>query len=114
MFADLHIHMLLSGADWKAAIAGHQPEPDDILIRNRLSAYKSASISYLRDSSIRFGVCLRARNCSGVRHHLPHPGVSHLQKGPLRQLHRTGMVRFRGIPRIIGRGKGGGCGLSSS
>ena len=44
MFADLHIHMLLSGADWKAANAGHQPEPDDILIRNRLSAYKSASI----------------------------------------------------------------------
>ena len=36
MFADLHIHMLLSGSDWKAAVAGHQPSPDDALIRRRL------------------------------------------------------------------------------
>lgn len=42
MFADLHIHMLLSGSDWKAAISGHQPHPDDILIKERLSAYQSA------------------------------------------------------------------------
>ena len=74
MFADLHIHMLLSGADWKAAIAGHQPEPDDILIRNRLSAYKSASISYLRDGGDRFGVCLRARELApeyGITYRTP-------------------------------------------
>ena len=40
MFADLHIHMLLSGSDWKAAVAGHQPSPDDALwppIRRRAS-----------------------------------------------------------------------------
>lgn len=74
MFADLHIHMLLSGTDWKAAIAGHQPEPDDILIRNRLSAYKSASISYLRDGGDRFGVCLRARELApeyGITYRTP-------------------------------------------
>ena len=45
MFADLHIHMLLSGADWKAAIAGHQPSPDDALIRRRLAAYQAAGIT---------------------------------------------------------------------
>ena len=74
MFADLHIHMLLSGTDWKAAIAEHQPEPDDILIRNRLSAYKSASISYLRDGGDRFGVCLRARELApeyGITYRTP-------------------------------------------
>lgn len=61
MFADLHIHMLLSGSDWRAAIAGHQPQPDDALIRRRLAAYQAAGITYLRDGGDRFGVCLRAR-----------------------------------------------------
>ena len=74
MFADLHIHMLLSGADWKAAIAGHQPEPDDILIKSRFSAYKNAGISYLRDGGDRFGVCLRAKELApeyGITYRTP-------------------------------------------
>ena len=71
MFADLHIHMLLSGSDWKAAIAGHQPEPNDILIRNRLSAYQTAGISFLRDGGDRFGVCLRSL-LSAVQQSLHH------------------------------------------
>ena len=61
MFADLHIHMLLSGSDWRAAIAAHRPHPDDALIRRRLAAYQAAGITYLRDGGDRFGVCLRAR-----------------------------------------------------
>ena len=97
MFADLHIHMLLSGADWRAAIAGHQPSPDDALIHRRLAAYQAAGITYLRDGGDRFGVCLRARE-------LAHPGVPHLQEGPLRQLHRPGMVGACGVPRIAGGG----------
>lgn len=74
MFADLHIHMLLSGADWKAAIAGHQPQPNDIPIRSRLSAYQSVGISYLRDGGDRFGVCLRARDLAaeyGITYRTP-------------------------------------------
>ena len=74
MFADLHIHMLLSGSDWKAAIAGHQPHPDDILIKERLSAYQSAGISYLRDGGDRFGVCLRAKELApeyGITYRTP-------------------------------------------
>ena len=74
MFADLHIHMLLSGADWKAAIAGHRPHPDDILIRSRLSAYQSSGISYLRDGGDRFGVCLRAKELApeyGITYRTP-------------------------------------------
>lgn len=65
MFADLHIHMLLSGSDWRAAIAGHRPQPDDALIRRRLAAYQTAGIPYLRDGGDRFGVCLRARELAG-------------------------------------------------
>ena len=74
MFADLHIHMLLSGADWKAAIAGHQPHPNDALIRERLSAYQATGISYLRDGGDRFGVCLRARELApkyGITYRTP-------------------------------------------
>ena len=74
MFADLHIHMLLSGSDWRAAIAGHQPQPDDALIRRRLAAYQAAGISYLRDGGDRFGVCLRARELApeyGVTYRTP-------------------------------------------
>ena len=74
MFADLHIHMLLSGSDWKAAIAGHQPHPDDILIKERLSDYQSAGISYLRDGGDRFGVCLRAKELApeyGITYRTP-------------------------------------------
>lgn len=74
MFADLHIHMLLSGSDWKAAIAGHQPHPDDTLIKERLSAYESAGISYLRDGGDRFGVCLRAKELApeyGITYRTP-------------------------------------------
>ena len=61
MFAELHIHMLLDGVYWRAAIAAHRPHPDDALIRRRLAAYQAAGITYLRDGGDRFGVCLRAR-----------------------------------------------------
>ena len=74
MFADLHIHMLLSGSDWKAAIAGHQPHPDDTLIKERFFAYESAGISYLRDGGDRFGVCLRAKELApeyGITYRTP-------------------------------------------
>ncbi len=74
MFADLHIHMLLSGSDWRAAIAGHQPQPDDALIRRRLAAYQAAGITWLRDGGDRFGVCLRARELApeyGVTYRTP-------------------------------------------
>lgn len=74
MFADLHIHMLLSGADWKAAIAGHRPQPDDALIRRRLQEYQASGITYLRDGGDRFGVCLRAKELApeyGITYRTP-------------------------------------------
>lgn len=74
MFADLHVHMLLSGSDWRAAITRHQPKPDDILIKERLSAYQKAGISYIRDGGDRFGVCLRAKELApeyGITYRAP-------------------------------------------
>lgn len=74
MFADLHIHMLLDGADWKAAIAGHRPRPNDDLIHQRLAAYQAAGITFLRDGGDRFGVCLRAKELApayGITYRTP-------------------------------------------
>lgn len=82
MFADLHIHMLLSGSDWKAAVAGHQPSPDDALIRRRLAAYQAAGITYLRDGGDRFGVCLRARELA------PEYGITY--RTPAFPIHKKG------------------------
>lgn len=58
---DLHIHMVLDGVNWKAAIAAHAARPDDGLIRARLEDYRARGVTFLRDGGDRWGVCLRAR-----------------------------------------------------
>ncbi len=64
MKQDCHIHMLLDGADWKAAIARHRAAPNDAYIRRMLEAYRDAGYSYLRDGGDRWGVGLRAKRLS--------------------------------------------------
>lgn len=60
MLADCHIHMILDGVYYRAAI-DHQKEcPDEILIRKRLSDYAQRGITYLRDGGDGWGVGLRA------------------------------------------------------
>ncbi|MGM9604107.1 MAG: amidohydrolase family protein [Faecousia sp.] len=74
MRCDCHIHMVLDGADWKAAIAAHQPEPKDNLIRQRLARYRDLGFSYLRDGGDRWGVGERARALAGeygIRYRTP-------------------------------------------
>ena len=61
MNCDCHIHMLLDAVDWRAAIAGHQPAPDEALIRSRLQGYAEAGFRYLRDGGDRWGVGAAAR-----------------------------------------------------
>ena len=62
MQADHHIHIILDGADWRAAIAAHRGGPNEAVIRQRLQAYQAAGVTYLRDGGDRWGVCLLARN----------------------------------------------------
>lgn len=62
---DLHIHMVLDGANYRTAMDAHRPCPCDALIRQRLQAYAEAGILFLRDGGDAQGVSLRARELAG-------------------------------------------------
>lgn len=61
MYADCHIHMVLDGANWKAAIRRHSGRPDRDWIRDRLEDYRRAGFTYLRDGGDRWGVGAEVR-----------------------------------------------------
>ena len=61
MYCDCHMHMVLDGVDWRAAIARHREGPDDSFIRKALAAYRDQGFTYLRDGGDRWGVGKRAR-----------------------------------------------------
>ncbi|MGN0978326.1 MAG: amidohydrolase family protein [Faecousia sp.] len=74
MRCDCHIHMVLDGADWKAAIARHLEHVDDAWIRGTLDTYRRLGFSYLRDGGDRWGVGLRARELApeyGITYRTP-------------------------------------------
>ena len=60
MYCDCHIHMVLDGRDWKAAIAAHRAGPDESLLRARLERYRAAGFTYLREGGDRWGVGAKA------------------------------------------------------
>ena len=99
MYCDCHIHMVLDGRDWKAAIAAHQNGPADALIRSRLETYRRLGFAYLRDGGDRWGVGKRARELApdyGIVYRTPLR--TPVQGGPLRRLHRGNLRVFSGIP----------------
>ena len=61
MYSDCHMHMVLDGVDWRAAINRHREAPDDRFIRKCLETYRSRGFTYLRDGGDRWGVGRRAR-----------------------------------------------------
>lgn len=65
MNMDCHIHMVLDGADWKAAIARHGNGPDETFIRQILADYQQNGYSYLRDGGDRWDVGKKARKLAG-------------------------------------------------
>lgn len=56
MRCDCHIHMILDGVYYRAAIDAQKKCPDDALIRHRLSQYAEKGIAYLRDGGDNWGV----------------------------------------------------------
>lgn len=62
--ADCHIHMLLDGHNWREAIDRHRERPEDGFILRALERYRSQGFVYLRDGGDKWGVGLRARECS--------------------------------------------------
>lgn len=74
MKADCHIHMVLDGVDWKAAIARHSIRPDENFIRNTLARYRDLGYTYLRDGGDRWGVGAKARQLApdyGITYRTP-------------------------------------------
>lgn len=74
MRADCHIHMVLDGRDWKAAIGRHSQRPEEGFIRAALEAYRQAGFTYLRDGGDRWGVGARARELAkeyGITYRTP-------------------------------------------
>ena len=71
---DCHIHMVLDGENWKAAIQRHENGPDLPWIRGILERYANAGYDYLRDGGDRWGVGAAARTLAGeygIRYRTP-------------------------------------------
>lgn len=74
MRCDSHIHMVLDGVDWKAAIGRHSEQVDDAWVRKTLDTYRQLGFSYLRDGGDRWGVGKRARELAaeyGITYRTP-------------------------------------------
>ena len=65
MFGDLHIHMILDGVSYRAAIDAQKEHPLAGLVRARLSDYQARGVCLLRDGGDAWGVSLRARELAG-------------------------------------------------
>lgn len=61
MLGDLHIHMILDGVYYRAAIDAQREAPCDSLIRARLADYRKRGVTFLRDGGDAWGVSLRAK-----------------------------------------------------
>lgn len=82
MTADCHIHMVLDGVDFRAAIAAHRLRPREEIIRRRLARYQALGFTYLRDGGDRWGVGLLAKALAGEY------GITY--RSPAFPIHRVG------------------------
>lgn len=74
MRVDCHMHMVLDGLDWKAAIGRHRNGCDEAFIRRALAAYRDNGFTWLRDGGDRWGVGARARELApeyGITYRTP-------------------------------------------
>lgn len=106
MFADCHMHMILDGVYYRAAIDHQKYGPDEALIRARLTDYAARGITYLRDGGDGWGVGLRASQLAeeyGIAYRTP---VSNLcRKGHYGCFLGWGYEDFREYKRLVDRVK---------
>lgn len=91
MFGDCHIHMILDGVYYRAAIDAQKERVDEALVRARLEAYRDAGVRFLRDGGDAWGVGSFAARIAGEY------GLDY--RTPAFPIHRKG--RYGGF---IGRG----------
>ena len=71
---DCHIHMVLDGENWKAALQRHADGVDIPWVHKVLSAYRDAGFTYLRDGGDRWGAGKTARQLApqyGITYRTP-------------------------------------------
>lgn len=56
MKVDCHVHFVLDGTNWKAAIGRHKNGPDREYLKTVLCRYRDTGYGYLRDGGDRWGV----------------------------------------------------------
>lgn len=74
MFGDCHIHMILDGVYYRAAIDRQRQRPDEALIRARLADYAARGVQFLRDGGDAWDVGLTAARLAedwGIRYRTP-------------------------------------------
>ena len=74
MRCDCHMHMILDGFDWRAAIRRHSEAPDEAWIRESLQTWQNRGFVYLRDGGDRWGAGKKAREIApeyGIRYRTP-------------------------------------------
>lgn len=82
MLCDCHMHMILDGVYFKAAIDGHKQKVQEDLVRQRLADYQKLGITYLRDGGDAWNVALCARALA------PEYGITYV--APAFPIHRKG------------------------
>lgn len=65
MFGECHAHVIMDGKNYKAAVALHKERPNEAVIREHLSAWQQADITFVRDGGDAYGVSERARELAG-------------------------------------------------
>lgn len=110
MRADCHIHMVLDGAYYKAAIDAHRAGPDEALIRNALRHWQELGFSYLRDGGDRWGVGLAARQIApeyGITY--KSPGFPICKKGHYGSFIGRSFADLKEYRQLIAEAQGLGC-----
>ena len=79
---DCHMHMVLDGDYWRAAMGRHEKEPDIPWIRKQLETYRDRGFTWLRDGGDRLGAGKAARELA------PEYGITY--RTPLSPLHFRG------------------------
>lgn len=74
MRCDCHMHMVLDGVDWRAAIDRHKAGVDLTWVRKTLKNYQQQGFTYLRDGGDRWGVGAAAKKMApeyGITYRTP-------------------------------------------